>query len=82
MASDFTLMYVGNDIIKQKFGDEYNGISTAGYEVVSGSINQYSPHVGRFSTGRGSGNYPSYYAFRNIEKYNDRPDWTDLSCVS
>lgn len=81
-AVHHTLMYVGNDIIKQKFGDEYNGISTAGYEVVSGSINQYSPHVGRFSTGRGSGNYPSYYAFRNIEKYNDRPDWTDLSCVS
>ena len=76
------IMYVGNDIVKGRFGEEYNGISTAPYEFVSGSINQYSPHVGKWSTSSGSGNYPSYYVFRNVERYSNRPEWTDLTCVS
>lgn len=76
------LMYVGNDAVKAKFGEEYNGVSSAPFEFVSGSIDEYSPHVGKWSTGSGSGNYPSYYVFRNVEKYSDRPDWTGLTCVS
>lgn len=76
------IMYVGNDIIKAKFGEEYNGISTAPYEIVSGSFDDYSPHVGKWSASSGSGNYPSYYCFRNIEKYSNCPEYTDLTCVS
>lgn len=78
-----TLMFVGNEIIKSKFGEEYNGMATGRYEVVSGSINQYSPHVGGWSIANsGSGDYASYHVFRNVEKFSDRSDWTDLTCVS
>lgn len=77
-----TLMYVGNDLVRARFGEEWNGTPSTGFEVVSGSKGEYSPHVGYWSTsGTGSGNYPSYYVYRNVEKFSNRSEWTDLTCV-
>lgn len=79
------VMYVGNDAIVQRFGETYNGIDVraAGYCIVSGSINTNSPHVQRFTTtGSESNQLQTYKCFRNVEKFNNRPDWTNLTCVS
>ena len=78
-----TLMYVGLENVIQQFGEEYNGINVRerGYCFVSGSINRYSPHVQCFTTSAGANDLRTYYAFRNVEKYNARDDWTSLTCV-
>ena len=79
-----TLMYVGVDNVVNRFGETYNGINVRdrGYCFVSGSINTYSPHVQVFTNTPGSNDLPTYYAFRNVEKFSNRDDWTSLSCVS
>lgn len=78
-----TLMYVGNDIVKAKFGETYNGLSVDGYVCVSGSRDEYSPHVHKWSTsGDESSKFQTYDIYRCIEKHNDKPEWTSLTCVS
>lgn len=79
-----TLMWVGHEMVKARFGDEYNGIPTDYYCLVSGSINKNSPHVQGFTTSRTSpaNDLPSYFCYRNIKKYDGGKGYERLSCAS
>lgn len=82
-----TAMYVGTELIRARFGTEYNGIGTSDYCIVEGSlwkldngaedtVHSESPHVDKIA------GFSNYDAFRCIQPYNGKSEWTALTCVS